>query len=167
MNKARLFIGLFLLLFLVSCNDKQKLLVHHATVAGVSVSLKDYAGINGFRVTYVNEESGRASYRVYVGRTTTLVPAESETTLVKSTYVDRSTDTSPLLPSREVSARIKTSETPARQVDTDWSFGVQLFQRGDDVSIQASSSGGFDPGQYVRGFVTNLVDEGYFVVPAD
>ena len=136
---------LLISLVLTGCNEKQKFIVRHATIANIAASLKDYAGINGYTITFSNEDTTRTSFRVYVGRTTTIIPATTETIFQKN----------------KTDAKISTQETPPQQLNTDWSFGIQLFQRGDDVSIQAQSSGGFDPGQYVRGYVANLVDEGY------
>ena len=150
-----LFLGVFLVLS--GCEDRQEFYLKNATVSQVAKSLKDYAGISGFYITYANEEPDRAAYRVYIGRTSTVVEGQKETTFLKSTYGTKDSDSF----GKETYGRVTTQDRPPQKVETDWSIGVQLIQRDGAVLVIGQSSGGFDPGKYFRGFMESLRSEGY------
>ncbi|MFA5879826.1 MAG: hypothetical protein WC860_06585 [Candidatus Margulisiibacteriota bacterium] len=139
------------LFFLNSCNENQKIVVRNASIIDVANVLKDYAGINGFNITYAREDVSQATYKVYAGRSVVNIPGQTNTNYSSSTSGQTTYGTA------------TTYKTPDQQINVDWFFILQLSQNNNDVYIQTQSSGGIDPGRYIRTFIESLNNYGFKV----
>ncbi len=158
------FLGLFFAaLTLVGCEEKQRIIVQNATIPQVATVLRDYVGLNGFRIRYTNESPEKASYGVFVGKTTTVIPGERETTYSSRSTGYRYPTASVLANEHERTERVLTQETPAQSVSTIWNFNIQLYQRDQNVEMVIDAKGGFDPAQYAREFLDSLRQDGFTI----
>jgi len=160
----KIFFGLLLgCFFLTGCEDQQRVVVKDISVPELSEQLRDFAGLNGFRIRYANESSAKASFRIFIGKTQNVIPGEVDTQINSNSSNYRFPTSSILASNRQSTSRITTQETPVQVVDTHWNIGVQLVKRQFDVVMVLDSTGGFDPGQYARKFIENLRHLGYTV----
>ena len=141
------------------CSDKQRLVVHNAKLSDISALLRDFVGMGGYVFQYISESDDRASYRVFVGEETSVIPGERKKDyhFTSFSYPRQSSSNGHL---RESRAAERSSYTPPQTVKTTWSFGMVCTQKGPDVIIVTSSSGGFDPGRYIRDWIEYLKSEG-------
>ncbi len=165
MNFKALCLSLLMGLTLVigGCEDREKAVIHNASVYQVTEALRDYVGLNGFRIRYANESPQRASLAIFVGKTTTVLPAERQTVFTSTRQTYRYPTSSILADTREHTGRIVTQESPAQAVSTIWDFTVKLIQKDEDVEMSVEAQGGFDPAQYARKFLDGLKQEGFTV----
>ncbi len=169
MIKRTLLLLLICLSLISGCQKTQRYEIQNAKLEDVSELLKEYIGLNGFQITYRSESEDRASYRVYVGTSVYQVPAEQETSFTQNAArlpLNGSTTPTKYSPRLDtVQGSVRTTSRPAETVETEWSFSIQFTPSGNNLIIYALSSGGFNPGSYVKGFRNFLKYNGYTLTP--
>ncbi len=160
---SRFFLSLSLIALLISgCSDKQRIVISNTKVSTISARLRDFVGLGGFTFQYINETDDRATYRVFVGEETAVIPSERKTDYNFSSFA-YPRQSSSNIHLRESNASERSIYTPVQTVKTTWSFGIVCTQKGNDVVMITSSTGGFDPGRYIRDWVEYLKSEGLTV----
>jgi hypothetical protein len=121
-------------LFAAGCVYNAGYLVKNSKLSEVETVLKDYAGLSGYKMTYANDETG--AYRIVVS--------------------------SAIVPVGQVGMLQGEHERPPveRQVA---SLAVQMVQAGNDVSVNAQSTGSLDASDQFRAFIDYLQGKGYTV----
>ena len=149
------FVGLALAaaLLLSGCRYEASLRVKDANTKDIAVMLRDYAGLNGYNMTYANDATG--IYRIVLGQTVTRAVDTSETFTVYNTL--GSADSKTMIGQ---STTINTSN-PTRQLTA--ALAVQMIQQGNDVYLTAQSSGDLDVGDSFNVFMQSLKNKGYEV----
>jgi len=164
MRQLQFVLGLVPLIFLASCVDQQALVIPNAQVREIGFLVRDYAGLQGFHVNYANESATRASFRVYIGSSTWMVPGEVETTYNRDSsghHVEKRTEnTRKQYYGYSSRNKVRTISRPAERLVTEKHFYVQLSQKGDDVAVFVKSSGGYNFARYLVEFERFLVREG-------
>ena len=165
MKLLKLAVILVLIGGLWGCTKDGKFVAKHTTVTEVSRTLRDFSGIHGYRITYSNESDTSASYRIYIGSTSRMMPGEVETVYEGNlqSHSDQHED-----PSGDIKHRknrrsykgVKTTERPPEEVITNWNVSIQLSQHNDHVRIFAKASGGFNPIKHVWAFFELLEFQG-------
>lgn len=166
MKKIKILCLCLLLVCLASCTKTKQYVIPNATITEISHLLNEFAGINGFRITYAHETDTRLSYRVYIGTTSRIMPGETETIYEgdfsenKQSQKDANGDT---LKTRENTSysTVRTTQRPPEEVITNWNFSIQLTQYNKDVLVYAKASGGFNPTKYVKDFINLLEFHGF------
>jgi hypothetical protein len=138
--------------FLLSgCSYDAYLVVKDAEKRDIAILLKDYCGINGYSMTYANDETG--TYRIVLGHSTTRGVDTSETFTVYNKI--GSADTKTLIGQ---STTVNTSN-PTRQLTA--ALAVMMTQQGPDVYLSAQSAGDLDVGRSFEVFIESLRNRGY------
>ncbi len=137
--------------FLSGCRYESYLMVKDANKRDIAVMLRDYVGINGYSMTYANDETG--TYRIVLGHTTTRSVDTSETFTVYNTI--GSHDNKTLIGQ---STTVNTAN-PTRQLTA--ALAVQMTQQGPDVYLSAQSAGDLDVGRSFEVFIESLKNKGY------
>jgi predicted small secreted protein len=165
MNIFKIGLALCVVLLVSACTKEGKYIARDTTVTEISRTLVDFAGINGYRITYANEREGAASYRIYIGTTSRMMPGEIETVYEGNlqAQTDRSEqengDINRRLDTRNY-RKVRTTERPPEEVITNWNFSIKLSQEGKDVRMYAKASGGFNPIKHVKAFFKLLKFQG-------
>lgn len=125
---------LILVLFLSGCSST--LQVHNAKIDQVTPLVKDYVGINGFQITYQNEDT--KVYRLSLG--TTYIPHTSQ--IIQTTrgnqQLDRTVQSLTNLDSY-VQTTVETVSQPAHYVEA--TARVRLVPKDNDVMIYIDTDG--------------------------
>lgn len=165
MKLIKLIVTLVIAVSVFGCAKEGKFVAHDTTVSEVSKTLKDFAGISGYRVTYANESDALASFRVYMGTTSRMMPGEVETvyegdmTILSDRREDDDGDVQRKRDSRTYK-KVRTTERPPEEVVTNWNFSIQLSQEGNDVRMYAKANGGLSPIKHVKAFFEMLRFQG-------
>ncbi len=153
--KKEVFVALLLVAssaFLLSgCSYDSYLVVKDSNRKDIAVMLRDYVGINGYSMTYANDQTG--VYRIVLAQIVTRAMDTSETFTVYNTI--GSADTKTLIGQ---STTINTSN-PTRQLTA--ALAVQMTQQGPDVYLSAQSAGDLDVGRSFEVFIESLRNAGY------
>lgn len=139
--------------FLSGCRFESYLRVKDANTKDIAIMLRDYVGLNGYNMTYANDDTG--IYRIVLGQTATRAVDTSETFTVYNTI--GSADNKTLIGQ---STTINTAN-PTRQLTA--ALAVQMTQQGDDVYLSAQSSGDLDVGRSFEVFIESLRNRGYLL----
>lgn len=171
MKKLTVFLALLITVLVSGCAKEGKYVAYNTTVSEVSKTLRDFAGISGYRVTYSNETDSLASFRVYMGTTSRIMPGEIETVYVGDTQLSknqREEDNGDVKQQhdRRAYSKVRTTERPPEEVITNWNFSIQLFQEGDHVRMFAMANGGLSPIKHVKEFFKILKFQGIDVKKA-
>ena len=112
------------------------LLVHDAAVKQITPIFKDYVGMQGYTITYQNDQTG--SYHVYMGMI--FVAGTSSGSRTKSTIAVRASDQSPMTAYEETSW----NSTNIPEHYTQATAAISIIQQGGDVliNIDTNDAGG-------------------------
>jgi len=144
---------LALTMLLSSCGYNVSFLIKNATTKDISTILKDYVGLSGYRITYANDETG--SYRILVGRATIPASEYSRTYFESSSY-----GTGEYKTTIGESSSVNIANPPQKQFAA---LAIQMSQQGNDVLINAQSTGDLDASGQFKAFVDFLKGKGYSV----
>lgn len=144
-------ISLIAVMILSGCRYDSYLVVKDAEKRDIAVLLRDYVGINGYSMTYANDETG--TYRIVLGHSTTRGVDTSETFTVYNKI--GAADTKTLIGQ---STTVNTSN-PTRQLTA--ALAVMMTQQGPDVYLSAQSAGDLDVGRSFEVFIESLRNRGY------
>jgi len=140
-------------IILGGCGYNVSFMIKTANMKDISTILKDYAGLSGYRITYANDET--CAYRIVVGRA--IVPASE----YSKTYFESNTmGTGENKTTVGESSSVNTSTPSQKQVAA---LAIQMSQQGNDVYINAQSTGDLDAGDQFKAFVEFLKGKGYAV----
>lgn len=155
--KSRL--GLFLILiffislFFLGCAYNVSIVVRDAKKNDIATLLKDFAGINGYNITYANDETG--VYRVVLGTKAIGGTEKSETFSTYDTFKGK--DGKTMLGQSTTVTRYN----PPEQLIA--ALAVTINQNGNDVILTAQSAGNLDTGRAFDVFIQSLQNKGYKV----
>lgn len=140
-------------MLLSSCGYNVSFMIRNATMKDISTILKDYAGLSGYRITYANDETG--AYRIVVGRA--IIPASeySKTYFQSNTYGSGENKTTV-----GESSSVNTATPSEKQVA---SLAIQMSQQGNDVFINAQSTGELDASDQFKAFLEYVKGKGYTI----
>lgn len=140
-------------IILGGCGYNVSFVIRNATMKDIETSLKDYAGLSGYRITYANDETG--AYRIVVGRA--VVPGtESSQTYFQSNTIGAGENKTTV----GESSSVNTSSPSQKQVA---SLAIQMSQQGSDVFINAQSTGDLDASDQFRAFLEYVKGKGYAI----
>ena len=165
MKSLKLIAILLITTLMWGCAKEGKYVAYKTSVPEVSKTLRDFAGISGYRVTYAHESDSLASFRVYMGTTSRMMPGEVETiyegdsSLLNDHKEDDNGDIKQKLDTR-AHKKVRTTERPPEEVITNWNFSIQLSQEGENVRMYAKANGGFSPIKHVKAFFKLLKFQG-------
>lgn len=154
-KKLYLLVSLVLILGMIlgGCGYNVSFMIRNATMKDISIILKDFAGLSGYRITYANDETG--AYRIVVGRATVPASEYSKTYFESQTFGTGENKTTV-----GESTGLKTSAPPEKQIA---SLAIQMSQQGNDVYINAQSTGDLDASDQFKAFLEYLKGKGYTI----
>ena len=167
-NKIILLLIIPILLILTGCKSSQHFVITDTTVTELNSLVRDFAGINGFQFVYANEGEEKSAYRLYLGTTSYIVPAQQETVVqgynegINAGFYSK--DEWASVNQRQDYRTIKTTNRPAEKIDTTWMFKIQLFQQDNQVMGIIEASGGVGAKRYLKEFVKQLKHDGLEVL---
>jgi len=125
--------------------------VKNAQKNDIVVMLKDFVGINGYTLSYSNDETG--VYRVVLGSRTTKQIETSETFSAYNTFGEKDNKTT-----LGQTTTVNTTNPPLQLVAA---LAIRIVQDGPDVIISAQSAGDLDTGRGFDVFIDSLKNSGY------
>lgn len=157
----------FSILLLSACRDTREYYIPDASIRQIGDIIRDFAGLNGFYITYINEDFNRSAFRIYIGTTYTTLPSQTETTFrnqaFRNTDILRRDNATDIDTFRSSVGSVRSSSRPSETVATDWSVAIQLSRSSGGVNVLLQSSGGYNPSKYAKDFIRLLKHNGFSI----
>lgn len=158
---------IFSVFLLTACQDTREYYIPDASIRQIGDIIRDFAGLNGFYITYLNEDFNRSAFRIYIGTTYTTLPSETETTFrnqaFRNTDILRQDNVTGIDTFRSSAGSVRSTSRPSETVATDWSVAIQLSRSGGGVNVLLQSSGGYNPSKYTKDFIRLLRHNGFTI----